>query len=300
MCSLIFRRPSRGSWPPVSTCCPLEAAQLASVMAVSGLSVSRRLLREIEAESLHGNLDASLDALAAQGFVTDVSQPVVRFAHALIRQAAANRLTSRKRAETHALLADAVLAVYGDTDEGLVFRARHLAGSGNRELAVPALRRASEVQRRVFANSEALALLEQAVELASDGAEPPTVLLLEAADQAELLGRYEQALDWYERAGDYLPAWIGRAEVLRKTGRFEEAREVAAAGLERFSDHPTASAALLLQDGHARLSAGDYSDAADVLAEALEQAPPRLERCAPRSRFTWPMPWRCWGAPKRR
>ena len=252
---------------------PVEAAQLASVMAVSGLSVSRRLLREIETESLHGNLDASLEALAAQGFVTDLSQPVVRFAHALIRQAAANRLTSRKRAETHALLADAVLAVYGDSDEGLVFRARHLAGSGNSELAIPALRRASEVQRRVFANDEALALLERAVELASDGADPPADLLLEAADQAELLGRYEQALGWYERAGDYLPAWVGRSEVLRKTGRFDDAREVATAGLERFADHPTASAALLLQDGHARLSAGEYGDAAQVLANALEQAP---------------------------
>ena len=49
------------------------------VMAVSGLSVSRRLLREIEAESLHGNLEASLEALAAQGLSpSDVIAPFDR------------------------------------------------------------------------------------------------------------------------------------------------------------------------------------------------------------------------------
>ena len=60
--------------------------------------------------------------------------------------------------------------MYGETDEGIVLRARHLAGSGNNELAVPALRRAAEVQRRVFANDEAMALLEQAVSLATGDA----------------------------------------------------------------------------------------------------------------------------------
>ena len=106
-----------------------------------------------------------------------------------------------------------------------------------------------------------------------DGSVDEASLLLEAADQADLLGRYELALAWYERAGDWLPAWIGRAKVLRKTGRFDEAREVAGAGRERFSDHPTSSAALLLQDGRALISAGSYAEAAEVLAEALEQAP---------------------------
>jgi len=252
---------------------PPEAAQLASVMAVAGLSVSRRLLRQMEAQSLQGDLDTSLDALAAQGFVTDISHPVVRFSHALIRQAAENRLTSRSRAETHAALADAALEVYGETDEGIVLRARHLAGSGNSDLAVPALRRAAEVQRRVFANGEAMALLEQAVNLVESDNEQLPDLLLEAADLAELMGHYGRALHWYEQAGDLLGAWVGRAEVLRKTGRFDEAREMAAAGLDQFSEPPTAAAALLLQNGHARLSAGEYAEAARVLAEALDQAP---------------------------
>ena len=260
---------------------PLEAGQLVSVMAVAGLAVPRRLLREVESAYLHGDLDGSLNALAAQGFVTDVSQPVVRFSHALIRQSAENRLTSRSRAKAHALLASAALEVFGETDEGIVLRARHLAGSGDNDLAVPALRRAAEVQRRVFANDEAMALLEQAVSLATGDvvgqeggvAVDEASLLLEAADQADLLGRYEMALAWYERAGDWLPAWIGRAKVLRKTGRFDEAREVARAGRERFADHPTSSTALWLQDGRALISAGSYAEAAEVLAEALEHAP---------------------------
>lgn len=252
---------------------PPEAAQLASVMAVAGLAVSRRLLRKIEEISLHADLDSSLDALAAQGFISDLNQPVVRFSHALIRRAAENRLTSRSRAETHAVLADAALAVYGETDEGLVLRAHHLAGAGNRELAVPALRRAAEVQQRVFANREAMSLLKQAVELAGEAADAPADLLLEAADQAELLGHYEQALSWYEGAGSSLGAWVGRAEVLRKVGRFDEARQVANSGREQFAGQPTAMAALQLQDGHARLVAGEYADAAQVLADALSQAP---------------------------
>ena len=250
-----------------------EAAQLASVMAVAGLAVSRRLLEELEGKYLRGDLDGSLVALADQGFVTDLSQPVVGFSHALIRHAAENRLTARSRAETHALLADAALAVYGESDEGIVLRARHLAGSGNRELAVPALRRASEVQRRVFANGESMALLEQAVDLASTATRPRLTCCLKQPTKLTCSVGMTELLNWYEGAGDLLAAWVGRAQVLRKTGRFDEARQVAAAGLDLFSDQPTALAALMAQDGHARSSAGEYAEGADVLAKALALAP---------------------------
>jgi len=111
------------------------------------------------------------------------AQPTYSFKHALIRQVAYDLLPAARRAGLHAAFADA-LADSADLDERASLLAHHYAEAARtdladvawaddpaaltrlRELAVTWLRRAAELAEHRYAVDEAIALLQQALDLA--------------------------------------------------------------------------------------------------------------------------------------
>ena len=96
------------------------------------------------------------------------SPGLLRFAHALVRDAALVEVPPLKRAQLHARVADAVAAAHGEDDDAAEVIANHLwqaAGVVGKDRAARALERAADVALRRMAHETADDLLARALSL---------------------------------------------------------------------------------------------------------------------------------------
>ena len=255
------------------------------------LSVASVLGREFDLEALAcvcalergellGRLDEGLDARV----VTEVPGAMgrMRFAHALIRDAAYHGLPRSRRVELHRQVGEALETLYAsDLDPHLAELAHHFfesSAAGNGERAVEYARRAGSVAIDLLAYEEAVRLYELALE-ALGPARPATArlraeLLLSLADAQGRAGDAPEAKSTFLRAAD-----------LARSARLPDVLARAAAGYGgRFVwTHAVADAQIvpLLEDG---LSAVGETDRVlriqllSRLAAALRHDPSREHR----------------------
>ena len=189
--------------------------------AVIGRSFSRSAVAELASRDV-GDLDARLDALRRAELIERdtgwfISEPVLRFHHVLIRDAAYRRILKGTRAELHARFADWVEARAGysiEHDETIGWhleQAHQLLGelgpieARGRALGERAARRLAAAGRRALARDD--------VPLAS-GLLGRAILRLDREDGE----RAELAIDWCESllaAGDVAPAAAALDELER-------------------------------------------------------------------------------------
>ena len=207
---------------------PRDAARLLQVASVIGREVHVPLLRAI-ADTDPDTVDSLIELLVQHEFLdrTDATQPLA-FHHALVVEVAYGRLLRRHRRRLHRELVDVASRLYGTGDEVIDLLAHHAQRADMGAAALPYLMKAAGRASRLFANDEAVSLLEIALEAARAGdsarSQVPE-LLVELATLHELAGRYEKSRDLYERAAELgagLRAYLGQASCLSRLGRYHQ------------------------------------------------------------------------------
>lgn len=171
--------------------------------AVLGRTVDVDLL----AEALAGDHDVRDLALwnGLHEFVSWEGPSVLRFRHDLVRDAAYEGLPHARRHEIHLGLALAIERRAGDdTDPVAAVLATHFDEGGRPSEAFRYARRAGDIARAQYANADAAALYRRALASAPQvsGLSPGSVAEVAEAmgDTAEPAGRYDEALEAYDRA----------------------------------------------------------------------------------------------------
>ena len=164
---------------------PPETRALIDIAAVVGREADLAVLAQATDRTLDGCIDAIEPALASRVFLPVEGTPGrLQFAHALVRDAALAEVSSLRTARLHARVAEAIVALYGDTDEVAEVVASHLwvaAAVVGAPRAAEALERAAAVALRRTAYEAADQLLSRALELRRSAGGGP------AAQEAELL-----------------------------------------------------------------------------------------------------------------
>jgi adenylate cyclase len=204
---------------------PRDAASLLQTASVIGRRVRVPLLQAVAGRA---EIDPQLDELVAGGFVDrahDAGDAAIVFHHALVQDAAYERLLRRRRRELHLRTAEVAEELYGAGDHVIDLLARHLYLGEAGDRAIAYLVRAAERSCRLFANAEAILHYSRAAELTPDDFD----IALALADLHELVGNYDEALRLYELVigkRDDVLAWRGAAATLRKRGEYVRALSV--------------------------------------------------------------------------
>jgi class 3 adenylate cyclase/ketosteroid isomerase-like protein len=240
-----------------------EEREVLERAAVIGRHFSRAALAELLPAERRGELDLRLEALRRSELIEPdtgwlLGEPVLRFHHALIRDAAYRRLLKQTRAELHARFADWLAARVGDAPEHDEMLGWHLeqAHALQGELGPPDARSRALGERAAghLAAAGRRALARDDLSLAAG-------LLGRALERlaADSPARAELALDWCETllaAGDVGPA----ERALDELGRLAGAAGRLRAWHVCFSAHLAA-----LTDPQA------LGDSADAVAAAAQQ-----------------------------
>ncbi len=248
---------------------PRGTTALLQTAAVIGRRVPLPLLGEVARDT--PAIEPLVTDLVARGFLEQHDETVA-FHHALIQDAAYNRLLRRKRQELHRRVAEAAEALYGAGEDTIDLLARHLYLGGGGPKAVKYLRRAGERSRRLFANAEAILHFSRAAELAPDDPE----LRLALADLHELGGDYDDALRLYEEVREQtndVRAWRGLAATRRKRGEYADALAVVDQAFRSEALRLADLTPLWLEQGWTLSVTGRFEQAVEVLQAGLEAAP---------------------------
>jgi tetratricopeptide (TPR) repeat protein len=229
---------------------------------VIGRRVPLALLRRVAENG--SEVDAELGELVAGGFLDpEGAGERVVFHHALMQDAAYGRLLRRRRRDLHRRVAEEAESLYGAGDDSIELLARHLYLGEAGAKAVEYLVRAADRARALFANDEAVAHLERALEAGGFDAD----ITLALADVHELVGSYDEALRLYSDTRDRTPsvrAWRGAAGTLRKQGSYDDALALL--------DRAPEDVELQLERGWTLSVAGRFDEAATTLEGALGTA----------------------------
>jgi class 3 adenylate cyclase/tetratricopeptide (TPR) repeat protein len=249
------------------------AASLLQTAAVIGRRVPLLLLQAVAHDV--SQIELLVGDLVTRGFL-EQHDDALAFHHALIQDAAYERLLRRKRQELHRRVADAAEALYGAGEDTVDLLARHLYLGGGGAKAVEYLRRAGERSKQLFANEEGILHFTRAAELAPDDPE----LRLALADLHELVGNYDDSLQLYESvrsqdAGN-VRSWAGLASTLRNRGEYERALALVDEAFRQIALRDADLSPLWLEQGWTLSVAGLYDQAVDVFLAGLELlVPPR-------------------------
>ncbi len=116
--------------------------------------------------------------------------------------------------------------------------------------------------------------IERAVEILVGSGQDHYLVELHLAQELADLGRMSEALDHYRRAvtlePDLAKGWYGLADAAYKLERYAEAAEAFATG---YAVDPEKPVDVLYFSGTARLQAGDFSAAAAVFSDLIDQNP---------------------------
>jgi class 3 adenylate cyclase/tetratricopeptide (TPR) repeat protein len=169
----------------------------------------------------------------ALGPLLDVGRDEVSFRHAVVRDAAYQGLSYRRRRELHHLAAEAIERIAdGETEEHAADLALHYALAGDAARAWEHGKLAGSRARAAYANVEAAAHFERAVAAVRGLPDVPDT------ERAEV----------YSALGD----------VREQAGMFERARLAYQSAIRLVRDDPIAHAELLLRRARAHERAGDY------------------------------------------
>lgn len=227
-----------------------------------------------------GDVKSAIAELVRHGFVSRAEPgDVVSFQHALVQEAAYNRLLRRHRRRLHARVATVGETLFGAGDALIGVLARHWDLAEDRERGPDYLLRAAAVARHLFANEEALAHLRRAVELAAAGADPGRLaeVRLALAALLELTGAHDEAQVLYAQVRDSTGdprAWRGLASTLRKRGMYADALAVLDAAQASVPPEAEGAPAIALERGRTLLGAGRPGEAVPALEAALDRLGP--------------------------
>jgi len=152
----------------------------------------------------------------------DVRGSIYDFNHDKIREVTYQSMSGARRQWLHRRVGEALEGEYADRLEEVVGRlADHFWEGGNREKALTYSIKAGERARKLYANEEAIAYYQRALELAKDEGELSTIYE-GLGDVYSLVGRYDDAVGSYHSALDIGGQKLDRkraAEINRKIGR---------------------------------------------------------------------------------
>lgn len=317
----VLRRNENGNWictrPITNTTVPAQieqlimarldrlpemARELVQVAAVVGQRFSEEVLVAMmpNPETLTQRLDelvyAALllpdDDATTSGYV---------FRHALIHDVVYDSMLFARRRELHAQAAAAIEQIYAhNLDDHRVVLAQHYRRADQLDRAFPNFLAAAHQAQQRYANSEALALYNQALATAPwrDQRDQPSDPLAAATiyeqigDIQALIGSYDEArqnYEWSLRLLDHSPEWqVQLATLQRKVGSSHEQQGSYAKALEWFdqaaatiataaSDNRTAleHACILSDTGWVHFRQSNLEHAQHYLEQALALVQPR-------------------------
>jgi tetratricopeptide (TPR) repeat protein len=220
---------------------PTELREVLREVSVLGYSFPRDLAAAVLTSGEPELLEELSEFLSDEG-------DVIRFRHAMSRDAAYGGLAYRRRHQLHAVAGDTIATHGNDRPELLSFH-YHLAG--RYEDAWEASVRAGEAATAVYANTEAARFYERAMDA---GRRIRDLDPLALAKVSEALGDARWWMGEYERAGN---AYRGASRVVR--------------------DDPVAWAGLMLKDARVKARLKWYSQALSTLTRGLKRLEGRDE-----------------------
>ena len=206
---------------------------------------------ELIARVLEGDSDAALDVESWDRLGEFVERDpyaagTFHFRHALIRDAAYEGLSFRRRRELHARVADVLRETAVDEDEAAETLSLHFSLAELPEETWRFSLIAAERARAKFANADAAELFRRALDVA------PRVPSIAPAE----VGR----------------AWESLADVLELGGDYAGARQAYEQARDHLRSDPEALAGLCLKEGRLRENEGHYAEALDWYAQGLRAA----------------------------
>jgi class 3 adenylate cyclase/tetratricopeptide (TPR) repeat protein len=215
------------------------ARRLLQFASVLGRTFPRWLLEDVVAEGRMQLDDATARSLEV--FLIPEGSDL-RFRHAVVRDAAYERLSFKRRRDIHLRAAVAVEGRAGDdADAAADVLGLHFALGGEAARAWRYARIAGDRARNAYANIEAAVHYERALEAARQEADVPdadrAAVWTSLGEVQHLAGLYRDALESFARAMSLEAATTRRAElrlkraqVLQRTGAFRTALREASAG----------------------------------------------------------------------
>jgi len=258
---------------------PPDLRDLLREVSVLGYSFPRALASAVVTRGRPGRLRRLSDLLSEDG-------ELIRFRHALLRDAAYEGLTFRRRRDLHALAAETIAAAGDDRPELLSFH-YHLAARYERswDTSRVAGRRAASV----YANTEAARFYRRALEASRrvPGLDPVEVARVSEAlgDALQRMGELEQASKAYRvasRAVRHDPvAWAGvvlkDAQVKAQLAWYPPALAAITRARRRLADLETPAAQatraqLSVWYGHLRMRQGRFAEGIEWCRLAMQEA----------------------------
>lgn len=168
------------------------------------------------------SLSSDLDTLVTADLIRpmpDVVDPEYEFRHALIQEAAYHEILKQDRTLLHRAVGEAMERIHADRiGEVAAELAFHFRRGGEREKAVTYLMRYADLAAARFANDEALAALQDALELVAED-DPRTCDIHEqVGDVCLLIGRHHDALEAFRLASDRATSTLDQVRLARKCG----------------------------------------------------------------------------------
>lgn len=217
---------------------------LAGLAATIGREFRFRLLAAASGRD-EDTLVHELDELWRRRIVREHGADAYDFSHDKLREVAYWSQSAAHRRLAHRQVAQALEALHAAALDPVSYQiAAHYERAGLVERATPYYLRAAEVARRVYANEEAIALLQRGLALveaagpSGAGGRPSDDVaahLWEAlGDVLELMARHEEALQAYQTAQARVPAGdrVWRARLHRKVGAVLREQRLYAEALE--------------------------------------------------------------------
>ncbi len=265
--------------------------QVLRAAAVLGVRFDRAMLGELldDPDRLGGGLWERLDA-----YLADAGEGHLRFANAMVRDAAYEGLSFRRRSALHGRAMDSIERRSSSPDHDAELLSLHALHAERFAAAWRYARLAGDRAAALYANADAAAFYRRALEAARrlHGAERPEVAEVAEAlgDVAERAGEYGSAGQAYGQARRLRTAAPDRARLLRKTGvvherfgRYREALRCYARGRRLVSgtdaDQVAEAAELAIAYAGVRFRQGRYRDcvvwagAAEAEAQSVRYRP---------------------------
>lgn len=193
---------------------------LLGVAAVIGRSFGTAVLAQAaglaEDALVHG-----LDELWQRRMVREHGAEAYDFSHVKLREVAYGALSPARRRLLHARVAAALEAIHhADLEDLSGVLAMHFERAGKVTEAVACLQRAAAAARRLYANEEAITLIQRAIALCGPEQQTAAPLYQQVGEILHLLGRYEEARQAWEQAQALLPPedLAGHADLGRLIG----------------------------------------------------------------------------------
>jgi len=160
------------------------------------------------------------------------------FNHDKIREVAYQQMSGARRQQVHRRVGEALEVEYRDRLDEVVSRlAYHFVAAGAREKALRYSIRAGDRARKLYANEEALAYYQKALELAERTEELSTIYE-GLGDVYALMGRHSKAIESYKAVLDGAGQGLDKkrmAEIYRKIARLYERNGERDLALEHFN-----------------------------------------------------------------